>query len=184
MSGSTAPALWRKYPRKGVGRSLAAPHIEYFWHAHPREGDSHLDLEPEIGHFHVFFRAGADSPAIHIVGVSVSATGFPVALFCPNLWVTGDDSPPSAPDLFLAAQTAEWPSRGPLAPVSAWLQALFSLFSLEISALLTARDKAIAAISLENPALLQGGEWILASQPIDLPQMIQSSLSPEINQLS
>jgi len=83
-------------------------HGQYYYHSHR----SHIS---EHGHFHTFLRAAgilkdakpvpyagdepwpqADEALTHLIGISMSKTGFPVGLFAVNHWVTGGAWYPAA----------------------------------------------------------------------------------------
>lgn len=84
--------LWEHYPTNDVTDSSSA--CQYYYH-------SHRTSEHEHGHFHLFGllqadgspRAGntpwsqAEAPT-HLIAISMSPQGFPIKVFCPNLWVT------------------------------------------------------------------------------------------------
>lgn len=180
LAGASAQEDWRKYPRKGAGRGIPDPHIEYFWHSHPRDETpsiSQPSREIEAGHFHVFFRQEPSEAAIHIIGVSVGLNGFPQALFAPNPWVTGD-SVPDSQSILSSLANAAWPSKGRPAPISSWLHALLSLYQEEILAVFMERDAIIQRLSEQSQSdLYANSEWILSSQKISLLESIQKAIS-------
>lgn len=133
---------------------------QYYYHAH-RAG--------EHGHFHTFLRVGAspengdDSPAadgsdpgeaVHLIGISMNAYGWPIGLFATNHWVCGGAWLPAStvinmlPGFRIDHAYPSW-------PVNRWMGAMMVLFRPHIEALLSHRDAVIeawASIHPENDA--------------------------------
>jgi hypothetical protein len=135
-------------------------HAQYYYHAH-RDG--------EHGHFHLFLRAkgmpsgclpvpeaaGRDWPAgnqalSHLVAISMDRFGVPTGLFTTNRWVTAETWYPASDVIRMLPQFAvdhAWPSW----PTNRWLTAMVRLFRPQITALVLARDQALAARRAEFP---------------------------------
>lgn len=129
-------------------------HSQYYYHAH-RDG--------EHGHFHLFLwakgmpdgcapvadAAGRDWPAgdkalSHLVALSMDKFGVPTGLFTTNRWVTAETWYPGADVVRMLPHFAvdhAWPSW----PTNRWLTAMMRLFRPQITALVLARDTALAA---------------------------------------
>lgn len=129
-------------------------HSQYYYHAH-RDG--------EHGHFHFFLwakgmpdgcvpvadAAGRDWPAgdkalSHLVALSMDKFGVPTGLFTTNRWVTAETWYPGADVVRMLPHFAvdhAWPSW----PTNRWLTAMVRLFRPQITALVLARDTALAA---------------------------------------
>lgn len=135
-------------------------HSQYYYHAH-REG--------EHGHFHCFLRApgmpagvapvpeaaGRDWPSgekalAHLVAVSMDRYGVPVRLFTTNRWVTGETWYP-AEDVIAMLPRFVIDHAHPSWPTNRWLTALLHLFRPQITALIMARDKALAVHRAARP---------------------------------
>ena len=125
------------YPEDDV-RDPATGARSYF-HAH-----SAGDLPwAEAGHIHCFMRE-ADGGLVHLIAISMDQAGRPRRLFTVNHWVTGGtwrDAPASKALLRGFAITQD----DPPAPLSRFVGGMLALFAPEIGALLTARDRALAA---------------------------------------
>lgn len=168
MAGAAVLNTQRHYPEHDVlDRSNG---FRFYYHAHPIEGGM-----GEHGHFHVFDERG--KAFHHLAALSLDALGRPVRWFCPNRWVTGEVWP-SPPDLRDRVTAFHISTRGTMAPVAAWLQAMFSLFQGEIVALLDVRDQLLLGLDHEQKSTLAEDRQrhVLASSPIDLPARVQQIL--------
>ena len=135
---------------------------QYYYHAH-------RGLTGEHGHFHTFLRApgsgavpsllprGGGSPgcsaedrAVHLIGISMNAEGWPIGLFATNHWVTGGLWRSAAETLRMLPRFRidhAYPSW----PVNHWIGAMMILFRPQIEALLRHRDAVIAAHGRKYP---------------------------------
>ncbi len=94
--------VWAHYPKGDVIDRKT--HAQFYYHAHPEQ-----QRPGEHGHFHLFMRrkgipdgimpadvGGANSyedfktPMCHLLAISMSPSGMPIALFTTNQWVTMD----------------------------------------------------------------------------------------------
>lgn len=156
---------WVHYPKGDVYDPASAS--QYYYHAHPPG-----ERPEEHGHFHTFLRprgmpegvrpapvpdyAAPDDPddaLSHLVAFSMNEYGLPIALFTTNRWVTGEtwysaDDVVGMLDRFEIdlARPGSW-------PVNRWITAMFSLFRPQITALIGARDDAVAAWTPAEPGL-------------------------------
>lgn len=145
----------------------------FFYHAHPVAGDAQL----EHGHFHLFDEDA--SGFSHLAALSIDAQGRPLRWFCTNQWVTGER--------WRAARS--WPAhlrgfrlhtRGRMAPLARWLQAMVGLYADELIALLHERDALVtqaAASARERRDFFSNRQThILCSRPISLQDKVQALL--------
>ena len=159
------------HPRRDVVDRASG--TRFFYHAHPVAGDA---LQ-EHGHFHLFHENEAGFS--HLSALSIDAQGRPLRWFCTNQWVTGER--------WCAA--SRWPARvrgfrirtrGRLAPVAQWLQAMVCLHADELMALLHERDALVsraAASARERRDLFNNRQMhILCSRPISLQDKVQALL--------
>ncbi|WP_417310631.1 DUF6969 family protein [Devosia sp.] len=138
LAGVTSLSAFAHYPEGDVYDP--ASQAQWYYHCHPAE-----EGVAEHGHFHCFVRPeGPNGPIHHLVAVGVDAEGRLLRLFTVNQWVVGDD----------------WLDAGELAPlltrfdmqmprpnylVNRWLTAVLVAYEAEITELIHARDRALAA---------------------------------------
>jgi len=145
---------YEHYPKNDVYDS--GSRAQYYYHAH--RADEH-------GHFHTFLRVGAspengdDSPvvdgsdpgeAVHLIGISMDAYGWPISLFAANRWVCGGAWLPAAEVITLLPRFRidhAYPSW----PVNRWIGAMMVLFRPHIEALVTHRDAVIDGWARTHP---------------------------------
>jgi len=145
---------YEHYPTDDVYDSESCS--QYYYHAH--RADEH-------GHFHTFLRVGAspedgdDSPvldgsdpgeAVHLIGISMDAYGWPIGLFAANRWVCGGAWLPAA-DVITLLPRFRIDHAYPSWPVNRWIGAMMVLFRPHIEALLTHRDAVIEAWTRVHP---------------------------------
>ncbi len=128
-------------------------HAQYYYHAHRSN---------EHGHFHLFLRAkgmpegcapvldaagrdwtAGDKALAHLVALSMDRFGLPTGLFTTNRWVTAETFYPAADVIRMLPHFKidhAWPSW----PTNRWLGAMVRLFRPQITALVLARDAALA----------------------------------------
>jgi hypothetical protein len=169
LAGARQCIEMEHYPRRDV---IDAAHAtRYFYHAH---GSLKKPLE-EHGHFHVFvYRKKAFS---HLIGISLNAMGHPIRLFTTNRWVTGEQWQ-SAQALQLPLQSFALQTRGRMAPVARWVEAMMLLYSTQISQLLQERDAVMQA-----KALHQDWESLAEDRRLDVVTQRKISLTQTIQQL-
>jgi len=129
-------------------------HGQYYYHAH--RGGEH-------GHFHTFLRAkgmpkhikpipydgkgehpqGQDA-LCHLIAISMSNPGFPIALFTTNKWVTGE-SWYRAEDTKALIEHFSIEHVFPCLAVNQWIGAMLCLFTPQIKQLVDERDRCIEA---------------------------------------
>jgi hypothetical protein len=162
LKGQDAFTEWTHYPAGDVHDPMS--HAEYYYHAHPVS-----DGRREHGHFHCFLRASgmplgvrpakvpglarseiAGEAMAHLVAIAMDEFGAPIRLFTTNRWVTGETWYAGADvvamlDRFaISRATPSW-------PVNRWLGAMVRLFRPQITALIEARDEAVAARAAAHP---------------------------------
>jgi len=144
---------WNHYPGGDVFDHET--HSQYYYHSHERP-DEH-------GHFHTFLRPKGMPPGIkpapvpdlelpeeenealsHLIAISMDEFGVPIRLFTTNRWVTGEIWYAAADvramlDRFLIDHAR------PSWPVNRWIGAMIRLYRPHITALIDARDGAMAA---------------------------------------
>ena len=137
-------------------------HAQYYYHAHRADGGEH-------GHFHTFLRAGAMPPHVepapysgrakrptgsdalaHLVAISMSRPGFPMALFTTNRWVTDETFYP-ADDVIEMLDRFRIDHTFPCLAVNRWITAMVALFRPQIEALVRARDETVAQWAQSHP---------------------------------
>ncbi len=170
MAGARSLVTGRHYPEHDVVDRQA--HTRFYYHAHAIEGG-----EAEHGHFHVFHERA--STFHHLAALSLDAQGRPLRWFCTNQWVTGEAWPPPA-NLIEHVAGFQVHTRGKMAPVARWLQAMWALYREEIASLIQARDRLLQG--MDAPQQTRFGQdrtrHVLVSQPIDLAQRIQGIVNP------
>ena len=159
------------HPRRDVVDPAAGS--RFFYHAHEVAGDAMT----EHGHFHLFHQQAQGFS--HLAALSLDAQGRPLRWFCTNQWVTGE-SWRSAGRWVQAVQGFSLQTRGRLAPVARWLEAMVALYADELLALLHERDavvaRARAQFSSRQACFKHRQMHILCSQPISLQGKVQSLL--------
>lgn len=144
---------WDHYPAGDVYDERSR--CQYYFHAHAPGGRS----ETDFGHFHTFMdvrknrrRESGRGPRprlTHLVGISMTPTGFPVRLFTTNRWVTDEvwrkaDDIISQLDRFAVQRYEDFPA-------DRWLTAMIVLFRPQIEKLLLDRDLQLEQWQLTHP---------------------------------
>jgi hypothetical protein len=147
--------LWEHYPGNEVIDSTSA--CQYYYHSHRTSALEH-------GHFHLFAllhadgspRAdnspwGQDEAPTHLIAISMSPQGFPIKVFCPNLWVTQGYWLPAQAildrlDQFVINGVPRWSTH------NRWIAGFVKLFRPQIAKALHARDMRVRV-------LRQGRHW-------------------------
>lgn len=169
LAGAQQCIALEHYPRRDVIDLAHA--TRYFYHAH----GSHHKPAQEHGHFHVFvYRGGAFS---HLIGISLDASGHPIRLFTTNRWVTGEQWQ-SASDMQQPLQSFALQTRGRLAPLARWIEAMVQLHSRQIAQLLHERDAVMQA-----KAQHQDWESLCEDRTLDVVTQLPISLTQTIQQL-
>jgi len=116
---------WVHYPADDAKDPVSG--ALYYYHAHDEQ-----ERDPdEHGHFHTFIRDEEGEGFNHVVAVSMNARGLIRSLFTTNRWVT---------DELIRPASSMWPRLDdfvidlarPSWLVSQWLQAVISLFRVQI----------------------------------------------------
>jgi hypothetical protein len=168
MAGASTLTPLRHYPEHDVVDRSSG--VRFYYHAHPIEGGGR-----EHGHFHVFVERG---PTFHhLAALSLDPQGRPVRWFCTNQWVTGEHWP-SPPDLRDKVRKLRVSTKGKMAPVAQWLEAMFGLYQDDIMALIEARDQLLAPLDADQIAQLaqDRDRHVLSSSPINLQARVQEIL--------
>jgi len=145
----------------------------FFYHAHAVSGESAV----EHGHFHLFEEHAQGFS--HLAALSLDAQGRPLRWFCTNRWVTGEHWQPATR---WAARVTRFGlrSRGRMAPVARWLEAMVHLYREELLGLLRERDallKHVAHNAREREAFFENRQrHILSSHSIALDRKLRSLL--------
>ncbi len=143
----------------------------FYYHAHDaREWD-----RKEHGHFHLFIRPRPEAAFCHLMAISMTDQGLPIALFTTNRWVTDETPLPAAELLPLVETQWEIARARPSWMLSQWLNALVSLLRPHLEALLAARDRTAGLDGGQGPAPIAPDDrriHILSEQEIDLPEML------------
>lgn len=135
---------------------------QYYYHAH-------RGLTGEHGHFHTFLRqpgsgagqallsrsgrgpgCSAEDDAVHLIGISMNAEGWPIGVFATNRWVTGGQWR-RAPEILRILPRFKIDHAFPSWPVNHWISAMMILFRPHIEALLRHRDAVVAAHGRKHP---------------------------------
>jgi hypothetical protein len=133
---------WDHYPSGDVYDEHSG--CQYYFHAHA-PGDR---AEADFGHFHTFMDIRESRPnsgprvrpkLTHLIGVSMTPTGFPVRLFTTNRWVTGEEWRKA--DDIIAQLDRVAVQRFEEFPADRWLTAMMILFRPQIETLLIDRDR-------------------------------------------
>jgi len=144
LGGAKDFVEWQHYPNNDLADANSG--YEFYYHAHS------ADEMPngEHGHFHVIKR---DAQIFHhLVGIALDQKGLPTRLFTTNQWVTGEELINS--DLVIKSLKGfEMATKGRMAPVSNWVDALIQLFGAEIQKLIVERDQKIALLVAEYGSL-------------------------------
>ena len=129
-------------------------HSQYYYHAHRKDSGEH-------GHFHTFVRfkgmpegmepvpyegkakrpEGTDALS-HLIAISMTGPGFPMALFTTNRWVT-DETFYTAEDVITLLDLFKMDHTYPCLATNLWITSFIRLFRPQIEALLRERDRAI-----------------------------------------
>ncbi|GAB4362572.1 MAG: hypothetical protein Kow0060_18930 [Methylohalobius crimeensis] len=129
-------------------------HCQYYYHAHRADAVEH-------GHFHTFIRQpgmpegvfpiahdgqetwpSGEQALTHVVGVSMDAYGFPIALFTTNRWGTAE-AWYRAEDIIGMLDRFHIDHAFPSWPVNIWLSHLPILFRPQVEWLLRERDRKV-----------------------------------------
>ncbi len=135
-------------------------HSQFYYHSH-REG--------EHGHFHTFMRPKGmpegvkpapvadfepkedpDDELSHLVGISMDAYGFPIAVFTTNRWICAETWY-QAKDVCELVELFEIDHSRPSWPLNRWVTAMIRLYRPQIRELLLERDEKIAAWQKQHP---------------------------------
>jgi hypothetical protein len=130
---------WRLYPGES-GIFDGSTRYQFYYHSH---GAAH-----EAGHFHTV-RLFADHTA-HLVAISMSAEGWPHALFTLNLWAIGDTYESAASLRRYARRFRMAEHVGP-PPLVRFVNLIFRAFELEIEQLQDDKIAALARYRAEHP---------------------------------
>lgn len=159
------------HPRRDVLDRVSG--TRFFYHAHPVAGDA----QEEHGHFHLFHE-DADGFS-HLAALSLDGQGRPLRWFCTNQWVTGERWR-AAKRWRALVRSCRFQTRGRLAPVARWLDAMVHLYRDELLDLLTERDAIVARgrrSARERDVFFNNRQvHILCSSPISLQGKVQSLL--------
>ena len=155
------------HPRRDVVDRASG--TRFFYHAHPVPGDA----VQEHGHFHLFHEDA--SGFSHLAALSLDAQGRPLRWFCTNQWVTGERWRP-ARRWNAALRGFQLQTHGRLAPVARWLNAMVTLYSEELDALLHERDGCLARAGGSRAVFNNRQMHILCSEPISLQGKVQDLL--------
>lgn len=171
LAGRTVFETLAHHPRHDVVDRTSG--TRFYYHAHPVAGDA---LQ-EHGHFHLFAHEGQRFS--HLAALSLDGQGRPLRWFCTNQWVTGEHWR-SASQWHGLVQGFRLQTRGRLAPVARWLEAMVSLYRDDLLALLQDRDAIVACAgrsARQRDALFNNRALhMLCSQPISLLGKVQSLL--------
>jgi hypothetical protein len=135
-------------------------HCQHYYHSH-RSG--------EHGHFHLFVREKGmpeglrpieqshasfmderEDTLCHLIAISMSPAGFPIALFSTNRWVTADNWY-VAEDVIKMLDHFCMDLAYPSLPVNIWINAMLELFRPQVEDLIQIRDKTVAAWVAAHP---------------------------------
>ena len=172
-NGQYAFEEWQHYPPGDARDTITG--VQLYYHSHRGEA--------EHGHFHVFLRgwSGVEGTAavtapgepeenigkkdlVHVIAIAMDATGLPCGLFTCNRWVTNEVMAPADAIIpRLAGLRLEDAFVDSLA--NHWFSDFFRLYRDDIAALLTERDRALAAI---GHALGDTSHEILSQRPVSL----------------
>lgn len=138
LAGVTSLSAFAHYPEGDVYDP--ASQAQWYYHCHPAE-----EGVAEHGHFHCFVRPdGPKGPIHHLVAVGVDAQGRLLRLFTVNQWVVGDDWL-AAEHLVPLLRRFDMQMPQPNYLVNRWLTAVLVAYEAEITGLIEARDRALAA---------------------------------------
>lgn len=169
---------WDHYPAGDVYDENSR--CQYYFHAHSSGGRS----ETDFGHFHTFMDVrtkrrndSARRPSLtHLVGISMTPTGFPVRLFTTNRWVTGEAWRKSE---HIIAQLDRFAiQRDEDFPADRWLTAMIVLFRPQIEKLLIDRDLRIQEWQSTHPST-----DALEDTRLEIPSHLDISLFEQIEAL-
>jgi len=159
---------------------------QYYYHAH-RKGTG------EHGHFHTFLRAPGMPEGIvpipyrgkakrptgkdalnHFIAISMNRPGRPIGLFTTNRWVT-DESFYRAGDVIAMLPRFRIEHTYPCLATNRWITAMLKLFRPQIEALISERDRVIAAWAADRPDsdVYEDRELeVTSSMPVDIEAQI------------
>lgn len=154
LRGQGALCELSHYPVGDVCDSDSGGQYYYHWHR---------SNECEHGHFHTFLRTSdlsihakpvpytgdepwphGDEALLHLIGISMSKTGFPVGLFATNRWVTGGTWYPAG-DVIRMLELFSINHEYPSWQVNRWISAMIRFYYPQIAELLQQRDRVIEA---------------------------------------
>lgn len=175
--------LWEHYPEQdAISPDSGA---RYFYHCHPVEERG----EGEHGHFHLFLPKRAmkqlnnaksvpvdleadRADVVHIVALSVSPEGLPIAMFTVNRWVC-DEWLFGHSDIMAGIDGFDLTGADGDPLVNSWLTAMVQLAKPMIGALLVERDERLTASNWdgEDRAL-----EVISIAPVDLQALVDPYL--------
>jgi hypothetical protein len=144
LAGAKQFEYLQHYPARDV---IDAAHCtRFFYHGH----SSNNQVQNEHGHFHIFVYFPESKTVLveekkfsHLVGLSLDEKGQALRWFTTNRWVTAETWQP-ANELIALLPAVRLTTKGRLAPVAKWLDAMLVLFRSQIESLLLERDALIA----------------------------------------
>jgi hypothetical protein len=140
-------------------------HAQWYYHAHDKK--DRPDFEP---------KAAPNDLVCHLVAVSMDRSGWPVALFTINRWVTGETWY-SAADVAAMLDRFDMKVDKPSWSVSRWLSGMLRLFRPQIEQLLQQRDARIREWQAAHPeanAYEDRGLEVTAQLPIDVEAQVRA----------
>lgn len=171
LAGRQRFELLAHHPKRDVVDRAGG--TRFFYHAHPVADDP---LQ-EHGHFHLFHEDARGFS--HLAALSLDGQGRPIRWFCTNQWVTGERWRPASHWRVLV-QGFSLQTRGRLAPVARWLEAMVNLYRNELLGLLHERDAIVARMTgsaRDREKFFNNRQvHILCSQPISLQGKVQDLL--------
>jgi hypothetical protein len=179
----TEATLWEHYPENDA----VSPHngSRYFYHCHPVEERG----AGEHGHFHLFLPkramtnpdAAKCSPVdleadradvVHLVALSVSPEGLPIAMFTVNRWVC-DEWLFSHSDIMAVIDGFDLTDADGDPLVNSWLTAMVHLAKPEIDELIAERDAKLSAANWDGE---ERSLEVISSRLIDLQTLVDPYL--------
>lgn len=171
LAGRPVFEVLEHHPRRDVVDRCAR--TRFFYHAHPVAGDA----RQEHGHFHIFHEDAQGFS--HLAALSLDCHGRPLRWFCTNQWVTGEHWRPAS-RWQAAVHGFSLQTRGRLAPVARWLNAMVSLYREELLSMLQERDEVVSRAgrsARQREAFFNNRHvHILCSRPISLQGKVQDLL--------
>lgn len=172
LAGAREFVEWEHYPHDDcIDRTHGT---EFYYHAH----DAARRAAAEHGHFHVFARHD-DGHFWHLAGISLDNRGRATRLFTTNRWVTAEAWAP-ATEMLPRLDAFALESRGRLAPVARWIQAMMRLYRPLIAELMAERDAWLAGFpsAQREAALDDRSVHIVSQRPIDVFADLDRAISP------